>query len=216
MLTPCVRCGEENSTERTHCRACGKALKPDHDDLGVHEPPTSVAPVPPKISDTQGFDWQFLLRAVVGALSGGFLGNALAATTGGQWGALIGFFAGGVAPVHYTGRGFTIDRAEVARLAKEGSDSIRFLTGYRANYELAHYWWHRLWQVSLISTACVVFVIVFDNHGCPPYFGFCGLLEGWIPEGAAMSALFITVIYIVVAANIYYRGVVYVIKGPRL
>jgi hypothetical protein len=114
----------------------------------------------------------------------------------------------------------TTSRDEVVERFRRG---LRLTVGFRDDLYLPRYWWHRLWQVGIVVTACFLFGWVFLTEARSDPLardGFIPLTSfpeptPWHPETAFLPAAVVTASYVIIAANLYYRGFVYIVKGPR-
>ena len=96
----------------------------------------------------------------------------------------------------------------------------RVLIGYRDDWELQHHWWHRLWNVAIVASSCLLFIVLLDTRRpLDPEIAFRYALQStptpWDPVYAVSVAGIVTALYILIIANLYYRGIVYIIKGRR-
>jgi hypothetical protein len=103
----------------------------------------------------------------------------------------------------------------------------RILVGYRDDLDLSGFWWHRLYRV--LAAVSIVAVLLWRddvNYKSMTVIGPDTLnADGTIkdfghvvevhPGEAGIEALIEVTVFWIVLANAYYRGVVYVVKGPR-
>jgi hypothetical protein len=96
--------------------------------------------------------------------------------------------------------------------------ATKALIGYRDDCDLEYHWWHRLFKVLLVVSACLLFIYAFNEAGHPEPTRLQRMRRispAWHPEDGLIGGLIATAIYVTAMCNLYYRGVVYVIKGPK-
>jgi hypothetical protein len=89
----------------------------------------------------------------------------------------------------------------------------RIVVGYRDDLELSTRWWHRLLKVCLIIGVPVLFVAIGDNTFYS-YTNAAGILINNRKYAITLAAI-ATAFYTLLALNLYYRAIVYIICGPR-